>query len=288
VILRCRLVAKGLIDTEKQAMPALLAARRRVAAACGFRYDGRIGIARPAAGAVMRSDGRFSMSSFYERGKRTLRRYYEKRTEAPPILDARAKFPNHTKFAAQWERIRDEAIAARVETMPRFEEIMPEQAEISATDGRDWRMLIVKAYGIEVDENVARMPTLARLLAECPEVKSATVSFLAPRKHIPRHVGPFPGILRFHLGLRIPKEPSGRPATIMMIDDREYRIADGECLLWDDTFPHEVMNNADEPRMALLLDVWRPEMPADLEILSRVIVGVVQLGMRYRGVSYTG
>jgi aspartate beta-hydroxylase len=29
-------------------------------------------------------------------------------------------------------------------------------------------------------------------------------------------------------------------------------------------------------------------MPVDMEILSRVIVGVVQVGMKYRGVSYTG
>ena len=28
-------------------------------------------------------------------------------------------------------------------------------------------------------------------------------------------------------------------------------------------------------------------MPVDMEILSRLIVGAVQIGMRYRGVSYT-
>ncbi|MEO8667041.1 MAG: aspartyl/asparaginyl beta-hydroxylase domain-containing protein, partial [Bauldia sp.] len=110
----------------------------------------------------------------------------------------------------------------------------------------------------------------------------------APRKHIPRHRGPFRGILRFHLGLQIPMEPDGRPATVMMIDDREHRIADGEGLLWDDTYPHEVFNNSDQPRIALLLDVWRPNMPADMEVLSRLIVGAVQIGMRYRGVSYSG
>ena len=73
-----------------------------------------------------------------------------------------------------------------------------------------------------------------------------------------------------------------------MHDAREYGLPDGACLLWDDTFPHEVMNNADEPRIALLLDVWRPNMPVDMEILSRLIVSAVQVGMRYRGVSYTG
>jgi aspartate beta-hydroxylase len=228
------------------------------------------------------------MSRFYDRASNLVRRIYEKRIDAPAILDADADFPNAARFVAAWQAIRDEALALRVEKVPRFHELMPEQADISANDGLDWRMFILKAYDVEVPENIVRLPTLRRLLTECPEVKSATISFLAPHKHIPRHRGPFRGIMRFHLGLQIPKEPGGRPATIMMIDDREHRIADGECLLWDDTYPHEVMNNSDQPRVALLLDVWRPRMPADMEVLSRLIVGAVQIGMRYRGVSYTG
>jgi aspartate beta-hydroxylase len=228
------------------------------------------------------------MLHLYEAASNIVRHIYDRRIDAPPILDAAIDFPNAVKFVEAWQAIRDEAVAARLEEMPRFHDLMPEQAAISANDGRDWRMLIFKAYDVAVPENLARSPTMKRLLDECPEVKSATVSFLAPHKHIPQHRGPFRGIMRFHLGLRIPKEPGGRPATIMMIDGQEHRIADGECLLWDDTYPHEVYNNSDEPRIALLLDVWRPHMPADLEVLSRIIVGAVQIGMRYRGVSYSG
>ncbi|MDG4896516.1 aspartyl/asparaginyl beta-hydroxylase domain-containing protein [Mesorhizobium sp. WSM4976] len=228
------------------------------------------------------------MPGAYDLGTNLVRRIYEKRIDAPAILDAGTHFPNAAKFAAAWQDIRDEALAAKLNKAPRFHEIMPEQADISANDGLDWRMFVLKAYDMTVPENLARMPVLSRLLAECPEVKSAAVSFLAPRKHIPPHRGPFRGIMRFHLGLVIPKQPDGRPATIMMINHEERRIADGECMLWDDTFEHEVMNNSDQPRVALLLDVWRPQMPLDMEILSRVIVRGVQVGMRYRGVSFGG
>ena len=227
------------------------------------------------------------MSKFYDRASGIVRTIFEKRIDAPPVLDANRDFPNAARFAADWRDIRDEALAVRLDRAPRFHDIMPEQADISANDGLDWRMFILKAYGVGVPENMARMPILARLVGECPEVMSAAVSFLAPHKHIPCHRGPFRGIMRFHLGLQIPREAAGRPATVMMIDGGEHRIGDGDCLLWDDTYPHEVMNNADAPRIALLLDVWRPHMPLDLEILSRLIVGTVQLGMRYRGVSYT-
>ncbi|TPN20832.1 aspartyl/asparaginyl beta-hydroxylase domain-containing protein [Mesorhizobium sp. B2-3-3] len=228
------------------------------------------------------------MSNVYDLGTDLVRRIYEKRIDAPPILDTNSYFPNATKFVAAWQDIRDEALAVQLNRAPRFHDIMPEQAEISANDGLDWRMFVLKAYDITIPGNLERMPTLSRLLSACPEVKSAAVSFLAPQKHIPPHRGPFRGIMRFHLGLVIPKQADGRPATIMMIDHEEKRIADGECMLWDDTFEHEVMNNADQARVALLLDVWRPQLPLDMEILSRLIVRGVQLGMRYRGVSFAG
>ena len=228
------------------------------------------------------------MSRTYDLASDVIRRVYERRIDAPAILDTASEFPNAAKFTGAWRDIRDEALGVRLGKVPRFHDIMPEQADISANDGRDWRMFVLKAYDMAVPENLARMPVLSRLLAECPEVKSAAISFLAPRKHIPSHRGPFRGIMRFHLGLVIPRQADGRPATIMMIDHQEKRITDGEGMLWDDTYPHEVMNNADEARIALLLDVWRPGMPWDMEMLSRLIVRGVQAGMRRRGVSFSG
>ena len=228
------------------------------------------------------------MSRTYDLASDVIRRVYERRIDAPAILDTASEFPNAAKFTGAWRDIRDEALGVRLGKVPRFHDIMPEQADISANDGLDWRMFVLKAYDMGVPANLARMPVLSRLLAECPEVKSAAISFLAPRKHIPSHRGPFRGIMRFHLGLVMPRQADGRPATIMMIDHQEKRITDGEGMLWDDTYPHEVINNADEARIALLLDVWRPGMPWDMEILSRMIVRGVQAGMRRRGVSFSG
>jgi aspartate beta-hydroxylase len=228
------------------------------------------------------------MSRTYDLASDVIRRVYERRIDAPAILDTASEFPNAAKFTGAWRDIRDEALGVRLGKIPRFHDIMPEQADISANDGLDWRMFVLKAYDMGVPANLARMPVLSRLLAECPEVKSAAISFLAPRKHIPSHRGPFRGIMRFHLGLVIPRQADGRPATIMMIDHQEKRITDGEGMLWDDTYPHEVMNNADETRIALLLDVWRPGMSWDMEMLSRLIVRGVQAGMRRRGVSFSG
>lgn len=220
----------------------------------------------------------------YDAGSWVVRRAM-RRIEGPPILDADTHFPNAARFTDAWQAIRDEALAVRFEDTPRFHDIMPEQADISDNDGRDWRFFILKAYDVEVRDNLARMPIMGKILADCPEVISASISILAPRKHIPRHTGPFKGIMRFTLGLSVPQLPDGRPAAVMYIDDQERRLGDGESLLWDDTYPHEVFNHSDEPRAALTLDVWRPNMPWDMEVLSRVIATGVGMGMRWRGVT---
>ena len=228
------------------------------------------------------------MTKLYDTASDLVRRIYDLRLSGPPVLDWRLHFPRAQRFSDAWRSIRDEALAlsAHLETVPRFHEIMSEQASLSAHDGRDWRVFILKAYGVEVTGHMAECPILSSLLREAPEVLSASLSFLAPMKHIPRHRGPFRGVLRFHLMLSMPIAPDGRPAAVLKIADREHRMRDGECLLWDDTYPHEVSNESDGVRIALLLDVWRPGMPADMEILSRLVVAGVQAAMTYRGVSY--
>ena len=54
---------------------------------------------------------------------------------------------------------------------------------------------------------------------------------------------------------------SGVPGTVLQIDGVDYRLNDGEALLRDDTYPHEVWNHANAVRVALLLDVRRADLP---------------------------
>lgn len=230
------------------------------------------------------------MGMSYDRVAGLVRRVFDARISGPSVLDIDKCFPNADRFTDRFEQIRAEALGVlqSVDKVPRFHDLMPEQADISANDGRDWRMFILKAYGLGVPENLARCPIMAGILASTPEVLSAAFSFLAPRKHIPPHRGPFRGIMRFHLILKMPLDAEGRPAAVLTIDGMPHRLGEGEHLLWDDTFTHEVLNGSDEVRAALLLDVKRPQMPLDMRLLSAGVVGVVRAGMRLRGVSYTG
>jgi aspartate beta-hydroxylase len=225
------------------------------------------------------------MNLFYDQAATLIRWIYDRRIIGPPVLDLEQHFPAGGRFAEAWRTIRDEAVAVadRLTEVPRFHEIMPEQTAISANDDRDWRMFILKAYGVEVPENQARCPALAAIVATAPEVLSASISFMAPKKHIPAHRGPFRGVLRFYLGLSMPRLTDGRPGAVLKVADREYRLQDGDCMLWDDTYPHEAWNESDQVRAVLLLDVWRPGMPVDMELFSRALISIVRAGMRLRG-----
>ena len=74
----------------------------------------------------------------------------------------------------------------------------------------------------------------------------------------------------------MPRDANGNLGAILWIDHKPHLLDNGQCPLWDDTYPHELLNTTDQVRAVLLLDVWRPKMPADMKALSSVIVG----GMR--------
>ncbi|MGA9795099.1 MAG: aspartyl/asparaginyl beta-hydroxylase domain-containing protein [Rhizomicrobium sp.] len=229
------------------------------------------------------------MTGFYDRAADAMRYVFDRRIDTPATLDAAHYFPEAPLFAQSWKQISDEAmmVSRGLSSVPRFHELMAAQSAISANDGHDWRVFVLKAYGYDVRCNQERCPVTAALVERCPSVLSASFSFLAPGKHIPPHRGPFRGILRFHLGLSMPIGEDGRPGAILWVDDGEYRLRNGDTLLWDDTYPHEVLNATGEVRACLLLDVWRPQMPADMAALSHVIVGAAHLAASLRSQSFT-
>jgi aspartate beta-hydroxylase len=222
--------------------------------------------------------------SLYDLTVSAIKRLYARGITSSAVLDPAIFFPQASSFQSRWQELRAEAdqVAENLLQVPRFHELLPSQASISANDDRDWRMFVLKAYGVPVTRNLARCPALAQLLAEHPEVLSASLSFLAPGKHIPEHNGPFRGIVRFHLGLRVPPDPAGLPGTVMRVDGVDHRIGDGDMLLWDDTYQHEVWNRTDGLRVALLLDVRRNRLPFSLRVLTGVLVAAIAGGFRWR------
>lgn len=170
-----------------------------------------------------------------------------------PVLDVR-DFPWTQMLRENWQAIRDEAVAValRRNAAPSLSTISPDHRSIAEVD--KWRSFFLWGYGYRIDENADRCPATAALVERIPGLNSAFFSILAPGTHIPDHRGVTKGLVTCHLGLVVPRNGDVR----MRVRDRIVRWAEGETLVFDDTYQHEVWNDTDGTRVVLLIQFERP------------------------------
>jgi aspartate beta-hydroxylase len=127
-------------------------------------------------------------------------------------------------------------------------------------DAGDWSVFYFYFEDKRYEDNCARCPETARLLAEIPRATGlACFSALAPGTHITPHCGPFNMTLRAHLGLVVPAD------CAMRVGDETRAWEEGKCAVFDDTFEHEVWNRSAETRFVLMFDVYHPRL-SDAEV----------------------
>jgi beta-hydroxylase len=158
-------------------------------------------------------------------------------------------FPRHAVLRDSWREIRDEALA--IHTQGHAKKIKGDMFfKTIADDG--WKRFYIKWYGPAGADARALCPRTCALLDTLPEVQLAMFSILEPGSVITPHTGPFKACLRYHLGLSCP------PEARITVDGVPYTWRDGEDVLFDDTYTHEVTNRAaGRPRVILFCDVAR-------------------------------
>ncbi len=188
-----------------------------------------------------------------------------------PFLE-RAAFPWVTELEAEAETIRAELnlVLQRPEDIPTFHEMSPDQARISK--GNNWRTFVFSVFGQRINENCERCPHTAKALAQVPGLQNAWFSILAPGYHIPPHRGPTKAVVRCHLGLVIPAQAE---QCWIRVGGQTRHWENGRCLLFDDTFEHEVRNDTAEARVVLFIDVDRP-LDAIGERCRRMVLGLLR------------
>ncbi|CCH64935.1 Aspartyl/asparaginyl beta-hydroxylase and related dioxygenases [Richelia intracellularis HM01] len=165
------------------------------------------------------------------------------------------QFPWAEDLEANWIVIRKELeeVLQNVDNIPNFQDIVKRQSRI-AKDNL-WKTYFFYAFGFKVKKNCDYCPKTTKLLEKIPGMKVAFFSILAPGKHIPEHRGKHKGIIRYHLGLIVPKP---KVNCWIRIADQVAYWEEGKSLIFDDTFYHEVVNDTDGYRVVLFLDVARP------------------------------
>jgi len=172
----------------------------------------------------------------------------------PAVYD-NAVFPWATEIEREWQAIRAELgqVLARKDELPGFHEISIDVATI--TQDRDWKTFFLCGYGMRSDANIAQCPETWRIVNKIPGLITAMFSILEPGKHIPRHRGPYNGVLRLHIGLIIP-EP--REKVKIRVGKEMCHWSEGKALIFDDAYDHEAWNDSGKLRVVLFVDFIKP------------------------------
>jgi beta-hydroxylase len=150
-----------------------------------------------------------------------------------------------------------------------------------------WKAFMLKS-GTFIPENCALAPKTAALLQKTPSVCNAFFSILEPHQYITPHFGYYKGFVRYHLGVIVPNDNADGKCWLRvnadaadnakrdksLIDRGErYYWHNGRGVVFDDTNLHDAVNDSDEVRVVLWLDVMR-KLPPALAAYNRMLLSV--------------
>jgi aspartate beta-hydroxylase len=175
-----------------------------------------------------------------------------------------AAFPWVRSLEAAAPAIREEALRARAPFVPYLEpELRPGKSEWELTalhDRGNWDVMYFDLLDRSFDENKRACPVTASVLREIPRITTSSMfSVLSSGTHIQPHCGPSNAFLRVHLGLVVPD------GCAMRVGDETRSWEEGKCLVFDDSFEHEVWNRGNASRIVLIFYIYHPDF-TDAEV----------------------
>jgi aspartyl/asparaginyl beta-hydroxylase (cupin superfamily) len=207
-----------------------------------------------------------------------LNKFYDLHTGGPrrPVFyDIAATRPELLELDRNYPVIREELLGILPDkrSIPRYHELDEMQYNISArvAPEKDWKVYPLDVMGVRPPAFCARCPRTTALLDGIPGLFEAFFSILEGGKSIPAHEGPYRGYLRYHLGLVVPEND---PPSIRL-KDQVYTWKEGESVLFDDSWEHEVYNHSDGDRVVLIVDIRRP-MPQPFDAVNRLAHAIMK------------
>jgi len=197
---------------------------------------------------------------------------YVGRDRRPTFFDIKQHYPALDQVTQAYPAIRREFenLMANSSELPQYHELDAGERAISSTTPKRWNVFMLEIMGHRPAANRAWCPETCRALARVPNMIQAFFSILEPGKSVPEHEGPYLGYLRYHLGLRVPSQDPPK----LIVNRQDYVWKEGEAVLFDDSWPHSVVNASTETRAVLIVDVRRP-LPAAPDLVNRFLLDVV-------------
>ena len=172
-----------------------------------------------------------------------------------------------------WQLIKDEldVILQYTDNLPRFQDISPDQGRNISRDNL-WKTFFLYGFGVKMHQSCSYCPQTTKIIEQIPGMKTAFFSILLPGKHIPEHRGPFNGVLRCHLALKVPQ---AKDQCAIRVEEELYHWSEGKAVIFDDSYPHEAWNRTDEVRVVLFLDIVRP-VRFPVSIINNLLISLIR------------
>lgn len=164
-----------------------------------------------------------------------------------------AEFPVARELESRFAEIKAEALRVQ----PGF--YHEESEQIGRTGS--WQVSMFFEQGRRNDFVCDQCPVTASLLDTEPSIRRSAgliyLSKMASRTHVAAHQASSNIRVRCHLALSIPQGDCA-----IRVGGEVHHWEEGKCIVFDDTFEHEVWNRTDEERLVLLVDLWHPGLSA--------------------------
>jgi len=205
---------------------------------------------------------RLFINKFIDRKKR-----FPNKTQQPPLFFSdflKSKSWYHSNKAVSKVDIEVEKIKTQLkENVHVFKKTYKKIQYQSSEDKRNknmadgnWNVYPLYSGTGKISKNCKECPELLSIIDKLPRFAygMAYYSIMQPNTFVHGHFGPTNARLRYHLGLKIPKE------VYFRVSNNLNKWLQDDCIVLDDSYYHEVFQQSDNKRVIFLLDCWHPEL----------------------------
>jgi aspartyl/asparaginyl beta-hydroxylase (cupin superfamily) len=136
-------------------------------------------------------------------------------------------------------------------SIPQHKKINSQVSQIDIND--KWKVLYLRAFNCNTEKS-KYFPKTMNFINNIPDCTLAFFSVLEPNAYLEPHVGIYKGVLRYHLALKVPEDNEN---CYIVVNNNKMHWNEGHDIMFDDMYEHYVVNNTNETRIILFLDIKR-------------------------------
>ena len=137
-----------------------------------------------------------------------------------------------------------------------------------------WKTIGLMFWGKKNKKNWNLFPKTTKLMSTIPGLVGVSLSLLEAGAEIKPHGGETNGIIRCHLGLKIPES---LPNCGFKVLEEQRSWQDGELIMFTDAHQHTAWNKTNENRFILLFDIIKPEFKNRKNEICRSVLAMLSM-----------